>query len=97
MRNEVLKHLIGSGIKGTVDLSRAQLPDCLPPENICFQGRARHFQLQEVIIFFFSFLFVVFFALSVNDGGNMPPIQLIPREGLKSPYSNEGWIVVWSR
>ena len=36
-------------------------------------------------------------ALSVFDNGNMPAIQLIPREGLKSPYSYEGWIVVWSR
>jgi hypothetical protein len=31
------------------------------------------------------------------DEGNMPAIQLIPREGLKSPHFNEGRIVVWSR
>ena len=37
------------------------------------------------------------FALSVFDDGNMPAIQLIPRGGLKSPHSYEGWIVVWSR
>ena len=36
-------------------------------------------------------------ALSVFDDGNMPAIQLIPREGLKSLHSYEGWIVVWSR
>ena len=36
-------------------------------------------------------------ALSGFDDGNMPAIQLIPREGLKSPHSDEGWIVVWSR
>ena len=36
-------------------------------------------------------------ALSVFDDGNMPAIQLIPRGGLKSPHSYEGWIVVWSR
>ena len=36
-------------------------------------------------------------ALSGFDDGNMPAIQLIPRGGLKSPHSYEGWIVVWSR
>ena len=35
-------------------------------------------------------------ALSVFDDGNMPAIQLIPRGGLKSPHSFEGWIVDWS-
>ena len=38
----------GSGIKGAAPLGRAQLPGGLPPENICFQVRAGHFQnLQE--------------------------------------------------
>ena len=47
--------------------------------------------------FFLYQRYLMLFALSVYDGGNMPAIQLIPREGLKSPHSNEGWIVVWSR
>ena len=50
---------------------------------------------------FFSVLGVLgnfgILALSVFDDGNMPAIQLIPRGGLKSPHSYEGWIVVWSR
>ena len=35
-------------------------------------------------------------ALSAFDDGNMPAIQLIPREGLKTLILNKGWIVVWS-
>ena len=27
----------------------------------------------------------------------MPAIQFIPREGLKSLYFSKGWIIVWSR
>jgi len=114
----------GSGIKGAAPLGRAQLPGGHPPENICFQVRAGHFQnLQETSGIYFLLVLDVHgvfdllgvlnlldvldllgvlsvlgaLALSVFDDGNMPAIQLIPREGLKSPHSYEGWIVVWSR
>ena len=111
----------GSGIKGAAPLGRAQLPAGLPPENICFQVRAGHFQnLQETSGIYFLMVLDVHgvldllgildllgvldllgifsvLALSVFDDGNMPAIQLIPREGLKSPHFYEGWIVVWSR
>ena len=87
----------GSGIKGAAALSRAQLPAYLPPENIFLQVSAGQFKILKVIFFFIMILCSVFFALSVNDDGNMPAIQLIPREGLKSPHFNKGWIVVWSR
>ena len=107
--------MIGSSIKLAVPLGRAQLPGGLPPENICFQVRAGHFQnLQETSGIYFLMVLDVHgvldllgvpdllgvlcvLALSVFDDGNMPAIQLIPREGLKSPHSYEGWIVVWSR
>ena len=99
----------GSGIKRAAFLGRAQLPGGLPPENICFQVRAGHFQkLQETSGIYFLMVLGVHgvlvllgvlsvLALSVFDDGNMPAIQLIPRGGLKSPHSYEGWIVVWSR
>ena len=102
----------GSGIKRAAFLGRAQLPGGLPPENICFQVSAGHFQKLQVIYFLMvlgvhgvlcildvlgvlSVLGVL--ALSVFDNGNMPAVQLIPREGLKRPHFYEGVIVVWSR
>ena len=48
------------------------------------------FSLKNIII---SDIFCLIFVLMME----MPAIQFIPREGLKSLYFSKGWIIVWSR